>query len=63
MEAHDGLIDYTKNKGPGTTFFLEVARCEASDKTEDGTTSTSKRGIFTLHDGGLDEKKIDRKAS
>ena len=63
MEAHDGLIDYTKNMGPGTTFFLEVARCEASDKTEDGTTSTSKRGIFTLHDGGLDEKKIDRKAS
>ena len=24
MEAHDGRIDYVKNEGPGTTFFIEL---------------------------------------
>lgn len=63
MEAHDGLIGYTKNKGPGTTFFLEIARCEPANKTEDATTRVPKRGIVTLHDGVRDQNTVDAKTS
>ncbi|MCF7700755.1 sensor histidine kinase [Loktanella sp. M215] len=31
MEAHDGLIGYTKNSGPGTTFFVELDKARQSE--------------------------------
>jgi len=26
MDAHDGVLDYFKNDGAGTTFFMELKR-------------------------------------
>ena len=28
MEAHEGILDYTKNEGPGTTFYVELRRLD-----------------------------------
>lgn len=28
MKAHDGVLDYFKNDGPGTTFFMELKRLQ-----------------------------------
>ncbi|WP_172982759.1 ATP-binding protein [Roseovarius bejariae] len=28
MDAHEGILDYSKNDGPGTTFFVELRRVE-----------------------------------
>ncbi|EAP77375.1 two-component hybrid sensor and regulator [Roseovarius nubinhibens ISM] len=34
MEAHDGRIDYVKNEGPGTTFFIELPLANVGKSAE-----------------------------
>lgn len=63
MEAHDGFIDYAKNKGPGTTFFIEIARCEPTDMSDDEGSAESRQRIFTLYNGGRVGDDVGRKAS
>ena len=33
IDAHEGILDYAKNEGPGTTFFVELKRVDVPAKT------------------------------
>lgn len=37
MQMHGGRIDYTRNTGPGTTFFIELATTSPTEAADDST--------------------------
>jgi len=45
IQAHDGVLDYYKNEGPGTTFFIELARVEAAEISSPASSDEMPRKI------------------